>query len=296
MAGLTHPTMHPLIALCRPHQWMKNAFVLVGAVFGHHWSDPQAGQALLAFVAFCLGASAVYVFNDMRDMEADRMHPTKRLRPLAAGTVQMDTARRLAAVLALLALALAWLSSPGNLLLLGGYLVLNLAYSLKLKQMVIVDVFAIAAGFQLRVLAGTLGIGIPPSSWLLLCTLMLTLFLGFSKRRAEIDATADGPLPVSRVVLESYSVTLLDQLTAITATCSILTYALYTVSEETIAVHGSHALVYTVPLIAFGMFRYLHLLHVRSSTAQDTALAVLRDRPLGLTVIAWLVTSAVILA
>ncbi len=288
--------MPPLLALCRPHQWMKNLFVGLGAVFSHHWTDAYAVDAGLAFLAFCLGASAVYVHNDMRDAEADRLHPTKRLRPLAAGTVSATAAGWLAAALLLSALGLAWASSPANVALLGTYIALNVAYTLRLKRMVIVDVFSIAAGFLLRVLAGTIGIGIPPSSWLQLCTLMLTLFLGFAKRRAEMDAGSGGEANPGREVLGAYSATLLDQLTAITATCSILTYALYTVSEETIAVHGSHALIYTVPVIAHGMFRYLYLLHVRSSAVQDTALAVLQDGPLRWTAMTWLLMSLVILA
>ena len=163
-----------VLRLMRPHQWLKNGFVLVGPFFAHAWHDGDVVNAvILAVVAFCLMSSAVYVVNDLSDVEADRLHPTKRNRPLAAGTVSTSFAVMLAVALFLSALTAAWLASSEVLIILLCYLVMNLAYSWRLKQVVILDVFIIAAGFMLRILAGTTGIGIEPSSWLLLTGLMI---------------------------------------------------------------------------------------------------------------------------
>jgi 4-hydroxybenzoate polyprenyltransferase len=181
--------MLALFKLMRPHQWLKNGFVFVGLLFGHAWSDPvKLGQALAAFAAFCLLASAVYVMNDLIDREQDRLHPKKKSRPLAAGTVSVASALALAAVCLLGGGLIAWAWAGSAPWIFLAYVALNVAYSFGLKHVVILDVFIIASGFMLRLLAGTLGLGIAPSQWLLLCGLMLTLFLGFAKRRAELNA------------------------------------------------------------------------------------------------------------
>ena len=174
-----------LLRLLRPHQWLKNGFVFIGLLFGHAWNDPhKLSQALAAFVAFCLLASAVYVMNDLIDREQDRRHPKKKLRPLAAGTVSVRAAVVLGVVCLIAGgvIAVRYAGSAPWLFL--AYVVMNLGYCFGLKHVVILDVFIIAAGFMLRILAGTLGIDIAPSHWLLLCGLMVTLFLGFAKRRA----------------------------------------------------------------------------------------------------------------
>lgn len=176
-----------LLRLMRPHQWIKNGFVFLGLVFGHAWNDPAlVADVLLLFAGFCLASSAVYVMNDIADRDADRLHPTKRFRPLAHGDVGLGAARVLCVVLALAGAALSALVSLCALSIVSAYVALNIAYSAGLKHIPILDVFIISAGFMLRILAGTLGIGIPPSKWLLLCGLMLTLFLSFGKRRAEL--------------------------------------------------------------------------------------------------------------
>lgn len=286
--------MPPLIRLLRPHHWLKNGFVFVGLLFGHAWHDPRlVAQALAAFAAFCLLSSAVYVLNDWRDREQDRQHPRKRQRPLAAGTVSPPAA---------LALGLACLLGGGLLAVMYAgnapwifavYVVLNVAYSMGLKHVVILDVFIIAAGFMLRILAGTLGLDIAPSHWLLLCGLMLTLFLGFAKRLAELTALRDDG-GSHRRVLERYTEPMLDQFIAITAAGTVISYALYTVSAETVAMHGTRALMLTVPLVLYGMLRYLWRLHGQDGGG-DPAQELLTDPHLLLTVGAWLALVLVLL-
>jgi len=287
-----------LIRLLRPQQWLKNGFVLLGLLFGHAWHDPaRVTQALLAFAAFCLLASAVYVMNDLIDCEQDRRHPHKRRRPLASGAVSVPAALALMTACCIGGLALVLVSdnqAPWLFLL---YVVLNIAYTLKLKHVVLLDVFIIASGFMLRILVGTLGIGIAPSQWLLLCGLMLTLFLGFAKRRAELgvpglpgaddDVDANINVNAHRRVLEHYSPALLDQLIAVATAGAIVSYSLYTVSPETVALHGTTNLIYTVPLVMYGMFRYLFLLHRRGGGG-DPAQQLLSDPHLLAVLTAWL--------
>lgn len=289
--------MKPILRLLRPHQYIKNGFVLLGLVFGTGFEASDVALAALAFIAFCLAASSVYVFNDMFDAESDRLHPVKCKRPIACGEVSMRTASVLVGLLSLGSLAVAgaigWLAAG----FIGLYLLTNVAYSLRLRHVVILDVFIIASGFMLRILIGTSGIGIPPSQWLLLTGLMLTLFLGFAKRRAELiklqNSGAATRVAVRRV-LDHYSPAILDQFTGITAACAILSYGLYTVSPETVRIHGTHALFYTTPFVSYGIFRYLYLLHHRAR-GNDTARDLLADPHLVVTAVGWLALTAGIL-
>lgn len=275
-----------LLRLMRPLQWVKNGFVLVGLLFGHAWNDPlRVSQALLACAAFCLLSSAVYVMNDLIDREADRRHPLKRRRPLASGAVGVPAALALMTACLAGGYALVALSDSRAAWLFYAYVALNVAYTLGLKHVVVLDVFIIAAGFMLRILAGTLGIGIAPSQWLLLCGLMLTLFLGFAKRRAELGTLAASAKPGDaasghaaghRRVLEHYSTALLDQMMTVATAGTIVSYSLYTVSPETLALHGTPHLIYTVPFVIYGMFRYLFLLHRRGGGG-DPAQQLLTD-------------------
>lgn len=284
----------PWLRLLRPRQWIKNGFVLLGLLFGHAADDPEkVTQALAAFVAFCLFSSAVYVMNDLIDREQDRLHPQKKWRPLAAGTVAAPTA---------VALGLVCLSG-GAVLALGftggaqwtffAYLAINVAYSLGAKHVVILDVFIIAAGFMLRILAGTLGIGIQPSHWMLLCGLMLTLFLGFAKRHAEMNALESGGGDHRRV-LEHYTAPMLDQFIGIVAAGTVVSYALYTVSAETVALHGTTHLVWTLPLVLYGMLRYLWRLHRRGGGG-DPTLELFADPHLAAAGLGWLLLVIAIL-
>lgn len=294
--------MHPLIRLMRPHQWVKNGFVFVGLLFGHAWRNADlVAQALSAFIAFSLISSAVYVMNDLVDREQDRLHPQKCRRPLASGAVSVQAALWLGggcllAGCGLVAGAFGFAGLPGSqaawIFLV--YLLMNVGYSMGLKHVVILDVFIIATGFMLRILAGTLGIGIQPSHWLLLCGLMLTLFLGFAKRRAELAVlVAEGKQ--HRPVLDEYTPTMLDQFITLSAGATVLAYSLYTVSEETIALHGTRWLIVTVPCVVYGLLRYLYRLH-RAGGGGDPARELLTDPhllgtfALWLSLVAWLLT------
>jgi 4-hydroxybenzoate polyprenyltransferase len=285
----------PFVQILRPHQWVKSGFVFVGLLFGHAWSDAMlVQQVMLAAAAFALAASAVYVINDLADRDRDRQHPEKCRRPLAAGTVSVAQALLLGGACLLSALFLAQAASNSVLLFVLGYALLNVAYSLGLKHVVLLDVFIISAGFMLRILAGTAGVGIAPSHWLLLCGLMLTLFLGFAKRRAELNAM-QGRGGSHRKVLDDYDPVLLDKLIGVCAAATIVSYSLYTLSAETLAMHGTANLIYTVPFVVYGIFRYLFLLHRRGGGG-DPAAAVLRDFHLFGAFAGWLLTVLVLLA
>jgi 4-hydroxybenzoate polyprenyltransferase len=271
--------------LLRPQQWIKNAFVWAGFLFARSWHDVAlAQQVALAFIAFCLLASAVYIGNDWLDRDADRAHPTKRDRPLASGRIGGAAAASLAIFLAVAGLALGARVGAALFAVLVAYLVLNFMYSLLLKRIVIVDVFALSFGFLLRILAGTVGVGIAPSPWLLMCGLMLTLLLGFGKRRAEI-AVAGAP---GRAVLAEYSPALLDRLIVVCVSGTLIAYSLYTISPQTIALHGSADLVYTVPIVTYALFRYLYLLG-NGHAAEDPSGLFVGDRHLQAAALAWLV-------
>ncbi len=271
----------PLLALMRPHQWLKNVFVFAGLVFSESWGDTdRVTQVLAAFGVFCLFSSAVYIVNDWRDRTSDALHPTKRLRPLASGAVGPDAAFTLAALLLAGGIALGW----GNSLLLalvGIYIASNLAYSWRLKRVPVVDVFIIALGFMLRLLAGTAGVGIPPSRWLILTGIFAALFLGFSKRRAETFHAAAS----QRTVLAHYPPALLDIYVAVTMTATLMTYSLFATSPDAQAQHGER-LVYTVPIVIFGMLRYAYQVH--RGRGEDVARDLLRDPWIAAALVAWL--------
>lgn len=250
------------VKLLRPDQWIKNAFVFAGLIFGHVWTEP--GVVLSVGVvagAFCLLSSGVYVFNDIMDREGDRQHPKKRHRPVASGKISIGVAAILSIVLIAAAFGIGWLVSSAAFLIFLGYAGINLLYTWRLKHVVILDVFCISTGFMLRILAGTLGVGIPPSHWLILCGLMITLFLGFSKRRAELIALNPESQAGHRKVLANYNHQILDVMMTVSVTATILTYSLYTVSADTVVQHGTDSLIYTVPFVIYGLFRYLFLLY-----------------------------------
>jgi 4-hydroxybenzoate polyprenyltransferase len=284
-----------VLRLLRPAHWVKNSFVLAGVFFAARWRQPDVLlHALLAFAAFCLAASAAYAWNDVRDAAQDRLHPRKRLRPVAAGEVSAATALALAAVLALTSLLLAASVSAPLLGVLIAYLAINAYYSVDGKDRVLLDVFCIASGFILRLLAGTWGIGVEPSQWFLLCTLALSLFLGFSKRYAELT---DGALDPAgrRAVLRSYSRDFLLVLLAVTLSATLIMYGLYTTSAHTVEVHGSDHLIFTLPLAMYGMFRYLYLV-MREGFGENLVADILRDRQMIAVVLLYGVAAGAILA
>ena len=287
-----------LLKLLRPHQYIKNTFVLAGVLFSRQWDIYTLLQAAWAFCAFSLSASAVYILNDLSDIEADRAHPKKRYRPLPSGKVSITVARKLAIILFLATFIPTLLLKDWILVsILLAYIVMNIAYSLCLKHIVLLDVFVISMGFMLRLVAGTWGIGIAPSEWLLLCGMMLTLFLGFCKRTSELlqSAMADDTFAEkSRRVLTEYNTAMLEQFTSITAACAIISFGLYTVSDQTIRTQGTSNLIYTLPLVIYGIFRYLFLLH-RHGKGTDTAKDLFTDRHLLLTGSCWVAMTLVIL-
>ena len=284
-----------LIRLMRPHQWVKNSFVFTGLIFGHFWGDSAlVAKVISAAFAFSLVSSSVYVLNDLLDRKADAVHPKKCKRPLAAGRVTVTAAILLGILLLCSGLSLAWWVSPSAFAMIAGYGVLNVAYSIHLKHVVLIDVFIIAAGFMLRIMVGTLGVGIPPSQWLVLCGLMITLFLGFSKRRAEV-LTLGEDNAVHRKVLEHYSPVLLDKMIGITASGVIMSYSLYTMSPDTIRIHHTANLIYTVPFVIFGVFRYIYILH-HQNKGTDTAHDIVRDPWLIGAVTCWLAATLAVIA
>lgn len=278
----------PLIRAMRPKQWTKNAVVLAAFVFA--LGDPAQGldpardlaMALAAAAMFCLASSAVYLFNDLRDVELDRLHPEKRRRPIASGALRPATARAAAAGLLGVSLAGSWLIAPALFGILAAYLVLQAAYTLKLKQIALLDIFVIASGFVLRAMAGGYAIGVAISPWLLLCTLLLALFLALCKRRQEHVHAETGDAR-TRPALQEYDERLLDQLVAMTGGATLLSYALYTFAPETVAKFGSHKLGFTIPFVLFGLFRYLDLVY-RHKKGERPEQVLLTDLPLLITV------------
>lgn len=284
-------TPKDLLLTLRPYQWIKNGFVLMGLLFGHAWQDPASVQHIVAaFAAFCMISSAVYVFNDLIDRERDRRHPEKQHRPIAAGRISVPVAVGMGSAVGALGMALAAWAGTGVLIIVCGYVVMNAFYSVRLKHVVILDVFIISAGFMLRILAGTWGVGIPPSHWLLFCGMMITLFLGFAKRRAEMGVVKRDDQSHHRAVLAQYTPLLLDTFIAVTSMGVIISYSLYTMSPETIAVHGTENLIFTVPFIVYGLFRYVFLLH-SSGSGGDPSRDLFRDLHLLAAVVGWLVVT-----
>ena len=273
-------SLPPFLRALRPHQWTKNVFVLAALAFAAGEKDTQVATeavvpTILAFFAFCFSSSAVYLLNDLVDVEKDRLHPKKKLRPIAAGEVSLGTAKIGALVMALLGLGLGWLAAPGGrvdaVLIL--YAVINLAYSFHLKHVVLVDAFCIAMGFLLRVEAGGRAADVRISHWAYLCMLFLALFLALNKRRAEVMQVGEG-VGTTRQSLREYSVGFLDQMVGVLAACTILCYTMYTVDEETLAKFGEDSrLVVTVPFVVFGIGRYMVL--VQSGKGGDSPTRVL---------------------
>lgn len=270
----------------RPEQWLKNGFVLSPLLFsgrGLEW-DAQ-WRALAAFAAFCAIASAVYLMNDVVDREADRRHPRKQNRPIAAGLISPPAALAAAAVLGGAGLVGGALARPSVALVLGGYLVLNLLYGAWLKQVVIVDVFAIASFFVLRLVAGSAAISVRPSIWLLLCGGLLALYLGFAKRRHEL-VLLGGRSATHRTVLADYSTTFLDQLSVVLLSVTVVAYIMYTLESETARQVGGEALSYSTAFVLYGVLRYLYLVH-RNEGGGDPTGTLLTDRPLIVAVALW---------
>lgn len=272
------------LRLARPKQWTKNGFVLAGLVFSGEALLPSSiVAALLTFVSFCALSGAVYASNDVLDIEEDRKHPRKRNRPVASGEISPRAAMIYAVLLGVVGLAIGFAVNWGVGLAGVAYLALQAVYTPVLKHIAILDVMSISAGFVIRALAGVVAVGSPVSPWLIVCTGLLTLFLGFSKRRHELATLGDGAA-VHRKNLRDYSVPLLDEMMNIMLSATIIGYALYTFtvyrSDEQILMLGS------IPFVIYGVFRYMLLVHRDGGGNPDTLL--LADRPLQVTLLSWL--------
>lgn len=268
-----------LLRSLRPRQWTKNLFVFAGLIFSGELLDPHSAQlALAAFAVFCLLSSVVYLINDISDREADRLHPVKRHRPIASGALPVPIAAMSAVVLGAGGLAAAFLIGPSFGIVAALYVALLAFYSLSLKHVVILDALTLALGFVLRVIGGALAIDVPFSHWLLLLMLLLAMFLALSKRRAELVTLADGAAGHRRILAE-YSPYLLDQMISVVTASTLVAYAFYTISAETVAKFGTDRLLYTVPFPLYGIFRYLYLVHQKEGGGDPSELLV-TDRPL----------------
>jgi 4-hydroxybenzoate polyprenyltransferase len=283
-----------LLVSVRPEQWTKNLVVFAALLFGRQLFEPRAvGTSAAAFAIFCALSGAVYLVNDVVDREADRQHPRKARRPIAAGELAPSVALVTAGVLACGSLAAAAFIGSRFFAAAATYLVLFMLYSGPLKHAVILDVLTIAIGFVLRAVAGALAIDVPISHWLLVCTILLALFLALAKRRHELVMLAEGATSHRRI-LEEYTAYLLDQMIAIVGAATIMGYALYTVSAETIAKFGTDRLLFTLPFPIYGLFRYLYLVHQKQGGGSPADM-LLQDRPLLACVLLWALSVIVIL-
>ena len=292
--------MNRLVALTvamRPRAWTKNLFVPAAFLFSRNWETHGLIATAAATAGFCLLSSSIYLLNDVTDREKDRRHPEKSLRPIASGALPAGTALVAAAVMVLAVLSASALLAPRFLLMAGLYYVSHVAYSLGLKRVVILDALLIAMGFVLRAMSGVAvlqdaGYAISISPWLLICTFFLAVFLAFSKRRSEVVLLGEGA-GKHRESLRDYSPRLLDEMISIATAASVLGYAIYTVSERTVQM-VSDRLYLTIPFVAYGVFRYLYLVHMKGLGGSPDRL-ILRDRPLLINILLWLAAVVLVL-
>jgi 4-hydroxybenzoate polyprenyltransferase len=284
---------HLVISL-RPNQWTKNLFVFVGLIFGLRLTDPvSVARAVAAFVVFCVLSGVVYLINDVRDREADRLHPVKSRRPVASGALPPRIALAAAVTLAVLGVAAAFLITRAFGLVAAAYVLLLSLYSASLKHVVILDVLTIAAGFVLRAIGGAVAVEVQFSHWLLLLMLLGALFLALSKRRAELVTLAEDARGHRRSLAE-YSPYLLDQMIGVVTASTLLAYAFYTIDQETVQKFGTDRLLWTVPFPLYGIFRYLYLVHQREGGGNPSEV-LLTDRPILMCVALWGLAVIVIL-
>jgi len=284
----------PYFRLLRPHQWVKNGFVLAPLIFAAKLLDvPSLILGIAAFAVFCLVSSGVYAFNDVFDREQDRNHPTKKNRPVASGEIGVLTASMIGTGLFAAGILGAITIGKAFLLWVVLYLLLQFGYNVAFRNIVILDILAIAMGFVIRAVAGSLAIGVIISPWLILCTLLIALFLGFAKRRQEIVLMGDAA-SAHRSILKDYTVPLLDQLIGIVTAATIVCYAIYTLTPEVTERLGSRYMILTLPFVLYGIFRYLYLVHVLEKGGSPTR-DLLTDKPLLLSIGLWTITSVALI-
>ena len=270
----------------RPRQWTKNVLIFAALVFSRHaFEQWHLLRTSAAFLLFSLVAGSLYIFNDIMDIERDRAHPVKRLRPIPAGRVAPATAAAAAAMLLTGTLALSWLLDLRFGLVLSIYAVVQVLYTVRLKHLVILDVFIVAAGFVLRVIAGAVVIDVAISNWILICTMLLALFLVLAKRRHELTHL-EGDAENHRLILREYSPYLLDQMIGVVTAATVVTYMIYTLDGDTVAKFGPHGLIFTTPFVLYGIFRYLYLIHQKHEGGQPEEL-LLTDLPLQLAILGY---------
>ncbi len=282
----------PLVRAMRPLQWTKNLLVFAALIFARDTFHLEPVlQSIVAFVAFCAVSSSVYLVNDVRDRVQDRLHPVKRFRPVATGELETRTALIAAGLLGIAGLIAGAAIGAELTLVLAIYLALMVGYNAGLKHVVVLDVIIIALGFVLRAAGGAIAIDVPISPWLYMCTLVVALLVGFGKRRHELIALQDDAA-LHRNNLETYTVSMLDQCIAVAAAATILSYSIYTFQAPTLP--SNHAMVLTAPIVMYAVFRYLYLIYIRRAGGSPEVMLV-KDRPLQLSVIAWVLASVVIL-
>jgi len=283
-----------IIKLARPSQWLKNGIMVLAIVFAGELTDlPKIALTAIAIAIYCLLSSGIYMLNDIVDAEADRLHPLKKTRPIASGRISPTTAGAMAGVLLAGGLFAAWfvnLSFFGSAV---AFVILNLLYSYWWKNIVILDVLTIAMSFVIRAYAGAFAIDVPASTWMLINTLLLALFLALGKRRHEL-VYLTGDAAAHRKTLTKYSPYLLDQLIGVVTASVLVIYMLYTFSTEVMHKLGTDKLFVTVPFVVYGIFRYLYLIHKEEGGGSPTSVFI-NDRPLLITVMLWLITSSIVL-
>lgn len=282
------------IKTLRPKQWTKNFFVFVPLVFSVKLFDANSLLiSLKAFISFCLVSGALYTLNDLCDLREDQMHPVKKNRPLASGRLTKRSAYIIIAMTAGASLALAISINPNFLLIILSYATMQILYSSWLKHVVIIDIFTVAAGFFLRVIGGALAIKVEISSWLIICTILLALFLSMTKRRHEFLILVEKARE-HRPSLKEYNPYLLDQMISVVTASTLIAYCLYTISDDTVRKFGSRNLIFTTPFVLYGIFRYLYLVHQKDQGGTPEEM-ILRDKPLLVNIVLWIISILFIL-
>ena len=276
----------------RPEQWIKNFLVFAALLFSKNLLSLSKNiEAIIGFTIFCMITGCAYMINDLVDLEKDKLHSVKSRRPLASGKLKKDTAIKIVVLVCLASLFSAFYMNILFGIIILAYFLLNIGYSIYLKNIVIIDVVSIAAGFVLRVLGGAVIISVVASQWLILCTILLSLFLGFSKRRHELVLLEDSATS-HRKVLEHYSPYLLDQMIAVVTASTLICYALYTMSKDTIEKLGTSKLIYTIPFVLYGIFRYLYLVHQKEDGGSPTEI-MFTDKPMIINICLWIISSII---
>lgn len=281
--------------LLRIPQWIKNFFIFVPLVFSQHLFELNYVKlSILGFIVFSFVSSSIYIINDLIDINEDKVHPVKKLRPIPAGLISKSKAVVAAAILAVISFSLLPFTNPYFGITVFLYYIITVLYTAGLKSIVILDVFTIAAGFILRILGGAFIINVEISSWLMLTTMFISLFLAVMKRRSELKHVTGEDNASTRKVLVHYSTDFIDQMSTVTSAGVIICYALYTVSQRTVSIFKTEQLIYTTPFVVFGIFRYMYLVYI-GKKGENTSELLLSDLPMIINVLLYILTVVVII-